>query len=42
LLKASALAFGRGEPPTPNAITPKPMEENIRSVARIFFIGVDE
>ena len=38
-IKASALAFGRGEPPTPNAITPKPMEENIRNVAMIFFIG---
>jgi hypothetical protein len=41
LLKASALAFGRGEPPTPNAITPKPIEENISNVARIFFIGFD-
>jgi hypothetical protein len=37
-LNASALAFGRGEPPTPNAMTPKPIDENIRNVARIFFI----
>src|SRR6266581_2109144 len=30
-LTASAFAFGRGEPPTPNAITPNPIEENISS-----------
>jgi hypothetical protein len=39
LLKASAFAFGRGEPPKPNATTPKPIDENISSDARIFFIG---
>ena len=40
-VKASALAFGRDEPPTPNATTPKPIEENINSDARIFFIGFE-
>src|SRR5262249_22651665 len=37
---ASAFTFGRDEPPTPNAITPKPKAENISSVASIFFIYV--
>jgi hypothetical protein len=36
---ASAFTFGRDEPPTPNAITPKPIAENISVVASIFFIG---
>jgi hypothetical protein len=41
LTLASAFTFGRDEPPTPNAITPKPIAENIRVVASIFFIGLD-
>jgi hypothetical protein len=40
-VKASAFGFDRGEPPTPNAITPKPIAENIRVVANIFFIDLD-
>ena len=38
LAKESAFAFGRVEPRTPNAITVKPIEQNISSVTRIFFI----
>jgi hypothetical protein len=41
-VKASAFGFGGGEPPTPNAITPKPIEENISNVASSFFIDFDE
>jgi hypothetical protein len=39
LTTASAFTFGRDEPPIPNAITPKPIAENISIVASIFFIG---
>src|SRR5262245_11481235 len=40
-LGTSAFGFGRVEPPrTPNATTPKPIAENISSVASIFFIGL--
>jgi hypothetical protein len=37
-VKESAFTFRRDGPPTPNAITLKAIEENISSVATIFFI----
>ena len=39
-VKASAFAFGRvvAEPPTPNAIMLKAIEENISDAASIFFV----